>query len=191
MRLLAIDIIGIIRELVKWALKEIVLLLGVTLFGLSAPVLFTVGAEVLVWQNPSDLSWTVAYFLLGPLACAVWMVFICHWHSVRQWQREGKNLGIMGSNWREANGGMVRTVGKSMLFMVGGFLGSALAEGTFLIVAYYAFPHERTRGRMMLYFAIAPFAVFAPCLIVLLSRAMQRPDGLRVSCSLGGIRWQQ
>ena len=30
----------------------------------------------------------------------------------------------------------------------------------------------------MLYFAIAPFAVFAPCLIVLLSRAFRRPDRL-------------
>ncbi len=29
---------------------------------------------------------------------------------------------------------------------------------------------------MMFYFAIAPFAVFFPCLIVLLSRALRRPD---------------
>jgi hypothetical protein len=186
MRLVAIDIIGTIRELVKWALKEILLLLGVILFGLSAPLLFSVGAELLVWQNPADLSWAVAYFLLGPFACAVWMVFICHWHSVRQWQRAGRL-----STWRRDHGGIFRTVGESILFMVGGFLGSALAETVFLVAANHIFPHERTRGSMMLYFAIAPFAVFAPCLIVLLSRALRRPHRLTVSRSFGGIRWQQ
>jgi hypothetical protein len=97
----------------------------------------------------------------------------------------------MGSNWREANGGIVRTVGKSILFMVGGFFGSALAEGIFLVAAYHVFPHEPKRGSMMLYFAIAPFAVFAPCLIVLLSRALRRPDRLTVSRNSGAIRWQQ
>lgn len=83
---------------------QILLLLGVILFGLSAPLLFTVGAEMLVWQNPTDLSWAVAYFLLGPFSFAVWMVFIRHWHSLRQRQRGGWDLGTMGSNWREANG---------------------------------------------------------------------------------------
>jgi hypothetical protein len=39
-------------------------------------------SSTLVWQNPDDLSWAVAYFLLGPFACAIWMVFICHWRSI-------------------------------------------------------------------------------------------------------------
>jgi hypothetical protein len=123
MKLIAIDIVGTIRELLKWALKEALLLLGMLMFGLSAPLLFTVGAETLVWQNPNDLSWGVAYFFLGPFACAIWMVFICHWQSIRRAQRAG-NL----ANWREEHGGIVCTVGKSILFMVSGFFGSAIAE---------------------------------------------------------------
>jgi hypothetical protein len=129
-----------------------------------------------VSQDPTDISWGVAYFFLGPFACAIWMVFICHWHSVRQWQREGRNLGIMGSNWREAHGGIVYTVGKSIWFMLSGFFGSAIAEGIFIVAAYQVFPHDPTRESMMIYFALAPLFVFAPVLLVLLSRYIRRDE---------------
>jgi hypothetical protein len=173
MKLIAIDIVGTIRELLKWALKEALLLLGILMFGLSAPLLFTVGAETLVWQNPNDLSWGVAYFFLGPFACAIWMVFICHWQSIRRAQRAG-NL----ANWREEHGGIVCTVGKSILFMVSGFFGSAIAEGVFLVGSWRLFPHEYhpTRVFAMTYFAIAPLFVFAPVLQVLLSRWIRRDE---------------
>jgi hypothetical protein len=176
MKLVAIDIIGTIRWFVRWALKEALLLLGIILFGLSAPLLFTVGIEILVWQGADMSTWAPAYFLLGPFACAIWMVLICHWHSVRQWQRQGKDLGIMGSNWREAHGGVVCTVGKSVWFMVSGFFGSGIAEGIFIIAAYLLFRHDPTRESVMIYFAIAPLFVFAPVLLVLLSRWIRRGD---------------
>jgi len=102
-----IDIIGTINELIKRALKEILLLLGILMFGLSAPLLFTIGAEILVWQSADITTWAPIYFLLGPFACAIWMVFICHWHSVRHWQRAGKL-----STWREDHGGIYCTVGR-------------------------------------------------------------------------------
>lgn len=171
MKLVAIDIIGSINELIKRVLKEILLLLGILMFGLSAPFLFTVGAEILVWQNPTDISWGVSYFFLGPFACAIWMVFICHWHTVRQWQRAGKL-----STWREDHGGIYSTVGKSVWFMISGFFGSAIAEGVFVVAAYQIFPHEPTREGMMIYFAIAPLFVFAPVLLVLLSRWIRRDE---------------
>jgi hypothetical protein len=172
-KLMAIDIIRTINELIKWALKEILLLLGILMLGLSAPLLFTFGAEMLVWQNPNDLSWGVAYFFLGPFACTIWMVFICHWHSIRQWQRAGKL-----STWRHDHGGIVCTVGKSIWFMVAGFFGSALAEAAFLIEGVHVCPHGMAgdRASAMLCFAVAPFAMFAPVLLVLLSRWTRRDE---------------
>jgi hypothetical protein len=171
-----IDVAGTIKELVEWALKEILLLLGIILFGLSAPLLFTVGIEILVWQGADMSIWAPAFFLLGPFACAIWMVFICLWHSVRQWQREGRDLGIMGSNWREAHGGIVCTVGKSIWFMVSGFFGSAIAEGVLIVTTFKIFPLGLTREGLMVFFAIAPLFVFAPVMLVLLSRWIRRDE---------------
>jgi hypothetical protein len=167
-----IDVIGTIKGLVKWALKEVLLLLGILMFGLSAPLLFTLGAEILVWQDPTDISWGVAYFFLGPFACAIWMVFICHWHSIRQWQLLGRL-----HTWREDHGGMMGTVGKSIWFMVAGFFGSALTEAVFFVAGMRIYPHGlETRESAMLYFAIAPLFVFAPVLLVLLSRYIRRDE---------------
>lgn len=171
MKLVAIDLIRTINDLIKQVLKEILLLLGILMFGLSAPFLFTVGAEILVWQNPTDISWGVSYFSLGPFACAIWMVFICHWHTVRRWQRAGKL-----STWRGDHGGIYSTVGKSVWFMISGFFGSAIAEGVFVVAAHQTLPNEPARESRMIYFAIAPLFVFAPVLLVLLSRWIRRDE---------------
>src|SRR5271163_1686288 len=182
MKPMAIDIIGTINELIKRALKEILLLLGILVFGLSAPLLFTVGAEWLAWRYPQYAStWAVVYMFAGPFACAIWMVFICHWDSVRQWQRMGRI-----KTWRQDHGGYVRTIGKSLWFMISGFFGSAVAEG---VLTYTAHRMSVIPGHLMLFFAVAPLAVFAPCLIVLLSRALRRPNRQTVSRSFGAIRW--
>lgn len=173
---MAIDIIGTIKELVEWALKQVLLFLGIILFGLSAPLLFTVGMEILVWQGSDMSTWAVVYFFLGPLASMIWMVFICHWHSIRQWQRERRDLGMMGSNWREAQGGIVCTVGRSLWFMLSGFFGSAIAEGVLIVTTFKIFPLGLTREGLMVFFAIAPLFVFAPVLLVLLSRWIRRDE---------------
>ena len=172
MQPVVIDVAGTIKELVKWVLMQALLVFGVLVFGLSAPLLFTLGAEWAVWRNPNDLSWGVAYFFLGPFACAIWMVFICHWHTVRQWQRAGKL-----STWREDHGGIYCTVGRSIWFMVSGFFGSAIAEAVFFIAGMKACPRElETRESAMLYFCVAPFAGFAPVLLVLLSRWVRKDE---------------
>ena len=169
MKPMIIDVVGTIKELVKWALTQVLLFLGVILFGLSAPLLFTVGALWLAWRYPDYASmWAVIYLFAGPFACAIWMVFICHWHSVRQWQRSGKL-----DSWREDHGGMICTVGKSIWFMISGFLGSVLAEG---VLTYTAHRMSVIPGHLMLFFAVAPFAVFAPVLLVLLSRWIRRDE---------------
>jgi hypothetical protein len=177
MKPLVIDVAGTIKELVKWALTQALLLLGLLMFGLSAPLLFTVGAEWLAWRYPTYAStWAVIYMFAGPFACMIWMVFICHWHSIRQWRREGRDLGVMGGDWREAHGGIVCTVGKSLWFMVSGFLGSAIAEGVLIVTTFKIFPQGLNREGLMVFFAIAPLFVFAPVLLVLLSRWIRRDE---------------
>jgi len=105
-------------------------------------------------------TWAPAYFLLGPFACAIWMVFICHRQNVRRWQCSER----LGS-WRDGHGGIFCTVGKSIWFMVSGFFGSAIAEGVFLLGTYAVFPHRVSQATLMLILAVAPFAVFAPVLL--------------------------
>ena len=171
-----IDVAGTIRELVVWVVKEVLFLLGLIVFGLSAPLLFTVGMEILALSGADMRIWAPIYFLLGPLACAIWMVFICHWHSVRQWQRAGKL-----DSWREDHGGLFCTVGKSIWFMFSGLLGSVAAEVIFCYGFGQVFPHRLNPNYLGpvdagLTFAIAPFFVFAPVLLVLLSRWIRRDE---------------
>jgi hypothetical protein len=169
MQPMVIDVAGTIKELVKWALTQALLLLGMLMFGLSAPLLFTVGAEWLAWRYSAYAStWAVIYIFAGPFASAIWMVLICHWHSVRQWQRSGKL-----DTWRKDHGGMICTVGKSIWFMISGFFGSVLAEG---VLTYTAHRMSVIPGHLMLFFAVVPFTVFAPVLLMLLSRWIRRDE---------------
>jgi hypothetical protein len=162
-----IDVAGTVNELLKWALTQVLLLLGILIFGLSAPVLFTVGAMWLAWRYPQYAStWAVVYLLVGPLACAIWMVFICHWHTVRRARKEERLR-----TWRRDEGGYIRTVGKSFCFMIAGFFGSALAES---VLTYTAHRVSLIPKHLMLFCVVAPFAVFAPVLLVLLSRWVRR-----------------
>jgi hypothetical protein len=72
-----IDVAGTIEEFVKWALTEILLFIAVILFGLSAPLFYTVGSEYLAWRYPQYAStWAVIYLFTGPIACCIWMLFI-------------------------------------------------------------------------------------------------------------------
>lgn len=161
---MAIDLIGTFKQLAKWTLQQVVILTSMLLLALAAPLIYTVGTEWVVWNNPTDTSWCVGYFMAGPFASAFWMVILCHFHSIRLWIREGKPLGM----WSESHGGWLHNNLKATGFMVVGFLGSALAEGIFLVTAHDKF--SLTRESMLLYFAIAPLAVFAPVILLLLKR---------------------
>lgn len=167
-----IDIAGTAREFVKWVLMQALLLIGIVLFGLSAPLLFTVGMEWLVWKNYDLSTWNVAYFFAGPFACAVWMVFICYladpkyWRAMRR-QRSGEIL-----HWQEDYGGnFYSTVGRAIWFMVAGFVGSILAEALLATEVIRMLPDNLSvHTNAMIFYAIAPFFVFAPVLVALLSR---------------------
>ena len=169
MQTMVIDVAGTIKELVKWALTQALLLLGMLMFGLSAPLLFTVGAEWLAWRYPAYAStWAVIYIFGGPFACTFWMILICHRPAIQRAHKEGRL-----STWRQDEGGYVSTMGKSFCFMIFGFFGSALAEGALM---YAAHRMSVIPGHLMLFFAVAPFAVFAPVLLVLLSRYIRRDE---------------
>jgi hypothetical protein len=169
MQPVVIDVAGTIKELVKWVLTQALLLLGMLMFGLSAPLLFTVGAEWLAWRYPQYAStWAVIYMFAGPFACTFWMILICHWPAIQRARRAG---GLR--TWREDEGGCIRTMGKSFCFMIFGFFGSALAEGALM---YAAHRMSVIPGHLTLFFAVAPFAVFAPALLVLLSRWIRRDE---------------
>jgi hypothetical protein len=118
-----------------------------------------------ILRHKSVADMTTIYMLTGPFACGFWMTVICHWHTVRKAQREGRL-----ANWRDTEGGMVCTVGKSIGFMVMGWFGSALAEFVFCGAAGNLL--HSTTGRLE-FFAMAPFAVFAPVWLVLLRRWMR------------------
>lgn len=167
-----IDVIGTAKGLVVWAIKQVLLLIGIILLGLSAPLLYTVGAELAIMNNPHSVQdWGVAYTMLGPVFCAIWMVFICHWHSVRQAQRAG-NL----KTWRRDNGGLFHTAGKSTLFMIGGFFGSCVTTAIFVVLSQQFVPYSPSKETLMVAFAIFPLFIFAPVWLVLLRRYIKRDE---------------
>lgn len=157
-----------IKSFVNFIVRLIVINIVLILFFGSAPLLYV---AVPFWYlfHPSpyfgshDMATVV--MLTGPFACGFWMTVICHWHTVRKAQREGRL-----DRWRETEGGMVSTVGKSIGFMVMGWIGSAVTETIFSILAR---PLLRTMTGRMEFFALAPFAVFAPVLLVWLRRRIK------------------
>src|SRR5271163_1606527 len=153
---------SLFRSIVRLVIINIVLIL----FFASAPLLFvTVPLWFLLTNHRDPADMFTVYMLTGPFACGFWMTVICHWQTVRlaQAQRRVKN-------WRESEGGMFCTVGASIGFMVMGWFGSALAEFAFCGAAGNLL--HSTTGRLE-FFAIAPFAVFAPVWLVLLRRWMR------------------
>jgi len=149
------------RHLIK------LLLLNLTLVPLMvvAPVGLFVVPLVLIAKNPHDLSGLAQLcFWFGPLSCAFWMLVSCHWETVRKAQREGKL-----DNWRDAEGGIVRTVAKATAYMFAGLFGSYFFELALLLM----FVLLRFRGSLALRFALLPFATFAPVILLWLCRWMR------------------
>ena len=152
---------GIVRFLVRMLVLNMVLVPIMVL----GPLLYVIPFFCIV-ANPQDNFSGLAqlYFWLGPLSCAFWMLVSCHWPTVRRAQREGRL-----ATWRESEGGIVCTVLKAFLYMVLGLFGSFFFEITFVVV----FPFRPGNPyRDMLWFAILPFATFAPVLLLWLSRWM-------------------
>jgi hypothetical protein len=162
-----IDIAGTIKQLVKWLLIELLLFVAIIAFALSAPFLFTVGALWLAYRFADYAStWALIYLAVGPFACAIWMVFISHFPD---WVADWKARKVGGYIARDR----VHASAKGLGFMISGFFGSLLAESVFTYTAHRlsVIPHH-----LVLYFAVAPFVIFAPCWLVVLSRWIRRDE---------------
>jgi hypothetical protein len=102
---------------------------------------------------------------LGPFVCAFWTLVSCHWPAVRKAHREGRL-----HEWRDDAGGYRRTIPKAFAFMLLGLFGSIFSE--FVFGALFRVPNGDPWGAA-LYFAAAPFATFAPVLLLWLIRWMR------------------
>jgi hypothetical protein len=80
------------------------------------------------------------------------------------------------NSWRSDNGGLFHTAGKSVLFMVGGFLGSVVTTGIFLFATAPVQTYNPSKGQLMVFFAIFPFFIFAPVWLTLLRRYIKRDE---------------
>ncbi len=150
---------GIVRFLVRMLVLNMVLVPIMVL----GPLFYVIPFFCIV-ANPQDNFSGLAqlYFWLGPLSCAFWMLVSCHWQTVRRAQREGRL-----STWRDSEGGMLHTVTKATVYMFAGLFGSFVFEITFLVVFSF---RPGNPYRDMLWFAILPFATFAPVLLLWLRR---------------------
>ncbi|MGA8733627.1 MAG: hypothetical protein WB558_06870 [Terriglobales bacterium] len=155
----------ILKSLFRSIVRLVAINIALILFFASAPLLYVTVPFWVILTHKSVADMATIYLLTGPFACGFWMTVICHWHTVRKAQREGRL-----ANWRDSEGGMFCTVGKSIGFMVMGWFGSALAEFVFCGAAGNLL--HSTTGRLE-FFAMAPFAVFAPIWLVLLCRWMR------------------
>jgi hypothetical protein len=155
----------ILKSLFRSIVRLVAINIALILFFASAPLLYVTVPFWVILTHKSVADMATIYVLTGPFACGFWMTVICHWRTVRLAQREGRL-----ANWRDTEGGMVCTVGKSFGFMVMGFFGSALTEFAFCDAAGNLL--HSTKGRLE-FFAMAPFAVFAPIWLVLLCRWMR------------------
>jgi hypothetical protein len=153
---------GIAKSLVELLVLNIVLVPIMVL----GPLLYVIPFFCIV-ANPLDNFSGLAqlYFWLGPLSCAFWMLVSCHWPTVRRAQREGRL-----ATWRESEGGIVCTILKAFVYMVLGLLGSFVFEITFVVVFRF---RRGNPYRDMLWFAILPFATFAPAILLWLRRWMR------------------
>ncbi len=152
----------ILNSFFRYIVRMVIINIVLILFFASAPLLYVTVPFWVILSHKSVADMATIYMLTGPFACGFWMTLICHWHTVRKAQREGRL-----AHWRDTEGGMVCTVGKSIGFMVMGWFGSALAELIFSLVSR---PLLHTLTGRSEFFAMAPFAVFAPVWLVLLRR---------------------
>ena len=167
------EIIRQVQELIWWVVKQALQLIAFVLWAALFPVVLVVLPAVLIWRNPSgDYSLMgEVFFWAAPWSCAFYMVISCHWHSVRQWQREGRDLGVMGWKWREANGGMFCTVLKSTVYMFGALFASYIL-GFLYLFAWNCVPLPQP-AKFLLGFELFPLAAYSPVILLWVTRWMR------------------
>jgi len=148
-------IIQEIKEMIGWVVKQALLIIGVIIVAAIAPVILT----LLVIQNPQggfDFFDQIFILLLTPLSVGLWMAFLCHWHSIRLWRRNGKR-----AEWREAHGGFIHVQLVSTGYMILGIFGSFACEILYMLAFRYG-----VFNSLLLF----PFAAYTPVLVLLYKR---------------------
>ena len=173
-----IDIVGSMEQLAKWIVLQIVYLFIAFALMLLAPLLFTVGMQLMVHYCASSApTWGTIYFFVAPWFCAAWMAPVARWSDVvANWQAVK-----MGTRVKCSMSERIGKIGISLVAMFFGLIGSYIAEFAFGFEAHRIgmLPHH-----LSLYFALAPFVVFAPCLLVVMYRVVCQPkrEGYIVGC---------
>lgn len=154
---LTLDIFGTIEKLALDVAKVIVAQALIFAVLISAPVLVELLPLTLIYKNPNgNFAWLEqTIFYVAPWSCAVYMVIICHLHSVRFWQKAGRV-----NEWREAH---PHKLLKSFGFLALGLVGSYAAELVYIFVMQSA-------PDVTAWFIFFPVASFAPVWITLIKR---------------------
>jgi len=169
--LVTVDILGTARELFRGIFAQALQFIGlVSVTALFPSVLFVLPAIVIL-RNPSgDYSLMgCVFFFAAPWSCAFFMAISVHWHSVRQWQREGRDLGAIGSKWREAHGGIFSTLLKSTVYMFGALFASYISGFLYLFAWNYYVPLPQP-AKLLVGFELFPFAAYAPVILLWVTR---------------------
>jgi len=179
-----IDILGSAEKLVWDIIAQVLWLLAFVAFVAAAPVLYFFFGYFCARSGSSDFP--MIYVFTSPLPVAVWTLFICRWRKIRQWQRAGKDLGVMGSNWREAEGGWVVSILKSfgIIFLAGfsSFAGQMLTvfcyvhlmgRAVFFAPLYMTDP---TPHDLTVFWSVMLLVAFSPVIVVFVSRWIRRRD---------------
>ena len=156
----------ILKSLFRSVVRLVAINIALILFFASAPLLYVTVPfwllRVAKLEVISDML--TIYLFCAPFVCAFWMTIVCHWQTVQKARRAGVG------DWREAEGGMVCTVAKSFGFWFLGFFGTIAA---LFVFCHFAHPLIYTATGRLEFFAMAPFAVFAPIWLVLFCRWMR------------------
>src|SRR5271156_1228376 len=165
-------------------LGQVLWLLAFVAFVAAAPVLYFFFGHFCA--RSGDATFPMIYVFTSPLPVAVWMLFICRWRKIRQWRRAGKDLGVMGSNWREAEGGWVVSILKSFGIMFLAGLSSFAAQ--MLTVFWYVhlmgravfftplYMTDPTPTDLTIFWSLMPLVAFSPVIVVLVSGWVWRRD---------------
>jgi len=179
-----IDILGSAEKLVWDVIAQVLWLLAFVAFVAAAPVLYFFFGHFCA--RSGDTTFPMIYVFTSPLPVAVWTLFICRWRKIRQWRRAGKDLGVMGSNWREAEGGWVVSILKSFgIMFLAGFSSFAaqmltvfwyvhlMGRAVFFTPLYMTdpTPHELT-----IFWSLMPLVAFSPVIVVLVGGWIRRRD---------------
>jgi hypothetical protein len=172
-----IDIFGSVERLVGDIVKFGLQLVAFLAFVAVAPILYFYFGRFCA--RSGDAAFPMIYVFTSPLPVAVWTMFICRWRKIRQWQRAGKDLGVMGANWREAEGGWIISILKSFgIMFVAGFSSFAAQIGACALywhitghAVFFTPLHmtDPTPTDLTVFWSLMPLVAFSPVILVLIS----------------------